>query len=60
MRVRIDASGQTIPPKPRWSTKLAHPTYVIEPCPRCTFPEADGGYCAECGWSAPLVRRKAN
>jgi hypothetical protein len=34
-----------------WATKLVHPTYSIEPCPNCDFPEADGGYCPECGWT---------
>lgn len=28
---------------------------VIEPCPKCGFAYADGGYCDECGWSAPVV-----
>jgi hypothetical protein len=37
-----------------WSVPLAHPTYVIDPCPNCDYPEADGGYCPECGWSRPL------
>jgi methionyl-tRNA synthetase len=37
-------------PKKKFETKLAHPTYVIEECPSCGFPEADGGYCPECGW----------
>lgn len=27
---------------------------VIEPCPMCGFAYADGGYCEECGWSAPV------
>lgn len=36
-------------PRPRWRTKLAHPTYIIESCTNCGFPEADGGYCEECG-----------
>ena len=28
-------------------------TLYVEPCPKCSFPEADGGYCAACGWSLP-------
>lgn len=37
-------------PRKRWVTKLMHPSYVVEECPVCGFPEADGGACAECGW----------
>jgi methionyl-tRNA synthetase len=36
--------------KKTWTTRLAHPGYVVEPCPNCEFPEADGGFCEECGW----------
>lgn len=36
-----------------WHVPLAHPTYAVEPCPRCGFPEADGGACASCGWTLP-------
>jgi hypothetical protein len=42
-------------PRRRFTAKLAHPTYSIEQCPNCEFPEADGGYCPECGWSKPVV-----
>ena len=28
-------------------------TPVIEPCPRCSYAYADGGYCESCGWSLP-------
>lgn len=35
----------------KWTVKRAHPTYAIEPCPNCEFPEADGGYCENCGWT---------
>lgn len=38
------------PAKPKWRTRLSHPTSVVEPCPACGFPEADGGYCPECDW----------
>jgi len=38
-------------PKKGWSVPLAHPSYSIEPCPNCQYPEADGGYCPECGWT---------
>ena len=34
--------------RPKWRTKLVHPSYSIEQCPKCRFPEADGGYCNEC------------
>ena len=37
-------------PTVKWKTQLYHPRYIIEPCPSCTFPEADGGFCPECGW----------
>ena len=41
------------PPKKRqrWTVQPAHPGYVIEPCPKCGFPEADGGHCSECGYT---------
>lgn len=35
--------------KKRWSVPLSHPSYSIEECPNCGFPEFDGGYCPECG-----------
>ena len=35
-----------------WSVPLTHSAYVIEPCPACGFPEADGGHCEACGWTA--------
>ncbi len=44
----------------KYSTKLAHSQYSIEPCPNCLFPEADGGYCPECGWTRPVDRLPAN
>lgn len=37
--------------KRRWGTALTHPSYSIEECPSCGFPESDGGYCPECGWT---------
>jgi predicted RNA-binding Zn-ribbon protein involved in translation (DUF1610 family) len=46
-----------LPPAPkvhRYSIPLCHPGYCVEPCPKCAFPEADGGYCADCGWTRPL------
>ena len=27
---------------------------ITRPCPNCAFAYADGGYCPECGWSAPV------
>ena len=33
------------PAKKKWSVPRAHPSFVIEPCPNCGYPEADGGYC---------------
>jgi hypothetical protein len=41
------------PRKASHSVPLAHPSYSIERCPRCDFPEADGGACANCGWTLP-------
>ena len=46
--------GMAPAPKVRtYGTTLAHPGYSVERCPRCDFPEADGGYCAACGWTLP-------
>ena len=53
-RGRTDILSGTTPKSRKYNTKLAHPQYIIEPCPNCQFPEADGGYCPDCGWSAPL------
>lgn len=39
----------------KYTTPLTHPQYSIEQCPNCEFPEADGGYCPDCGWSKPVV-----
>ena len=36
-----------------YTAKLAHPSFVVEPCPACAFPEAGGGYCPDCGWTLP-------
>jgi hypothetical protein len=44
----------------KYSTKLAHPQYSIEPCPNCLFPEADGGHCPDCGWTRPVEKLPAN
>ena len=41
----------------KYGTKLAHPQYVIEVCPNCDFPEADGGYCPDCGWTRKAIER---
>ncbi len=38
----------------RYTTPLTHPTWSIEQCPNCGFPEADGSYCPDCGWSLPV------
>jgi hypothetical protein len=48
--------GDVGAPKPprRYSTRRVHPTYTVEICPVCDFPEADGGYCPECGWMQPV------
>ena len=27
---------------------------ITEPCPNCLYAYADGGYCQECGWMAPI------
>jgi hypothetical protein len=29
---------------------------VTETCPKCRFAYADGGYCENCSWSAPIRR----
>ena len=61
----MPASSQTTKPeKKKWETKLSHPTYSIEACPQCEFPEAEGGYCPECGWTlyrptCPHCRKEA-
>lgn len=36
-----------------WGTPRTHPGYTVEPCPKCGYPEADGGYCPDCGASCP-------
>ena len=43
-------------PRRKFTTKLTHPTFSVEWCPReeCGFPEAEGGYCPECGWMRPI------
>ena len=51
MRRTKAASEERKVEKKKWSARLAHPTYSIEPCPNCEFPEADGGYCEDCGWT---------
>lgn len=28
---------------------------IIEPCPKCSFAYADGGYCPSCGWTKVAV-----
>lgn len=29
---------------------------ITSPCPNCMYAYADGGYCPDCGWSAPIHR----
>lgn len=41
------------PRRAAWTVPLAHPSWSVEPCPKCEFPEADGGACANCGWTLP-------
>jgi len=40
---------------PRWTAKLDHPTWALlaDKCPACEYPEAEGGWCANCGWTLP-------
>lgn len=41
--------------KPGWKALLVHkngPWTTL--CPRCGFPEAEGGYCPACGWMEPI------
>lgn len=56
------AADPTPAPRKKWVTKLTHPTYqlIADICPQCGFPEAEGGYCEECGWSLPhpLAKRR--
>jgi hypothetical protein len=49
------AADPTPAPHKKWRTKLAHPSFQIvgDECPNCGFPEAEGGYCEECGWTLP-------
>lgn len=44
------------PREKRWHTRLTHPSYRVlyDACPKCGFPEAEGGYCPECGWTLPV------
>jgi hypothetical protein len=28
---------------------------VTEVCPNCLYVYADGGYCSDCGWTAPIT-----
>lgn len=50
----IAGAGAADPAKPRrYATKPIHPGYIIQDCLNCGFPEADGGYCPECGWQEP-------
>lgn len=45
----------------KFGTQLVHPQYIIEACPNCEFPEADGGYCPDCGWTRQaMIRQPAN
>lgn len=52
-RCRVRAQrGMPAPTQARaYGARLAHPGYVVEPCPACGYPEADGGWCADCGWT---------
>jgi len=45
------APAEASKPRRVWGVKLAHPAFSIEACPNCEFPEADGGYCENCGWT---------
>jgi len=47
------ATEKDVQPKVRkWSVPLAHPNFQLlaDFCPKCQFPEAEGGYCPNCGW----------
>jgi len=37
--------------KPDYVVKGITGQAVVEPCPKCGFAYADGGYCSECGWT---------
>jgi predicted nucleic acid-binding Zn ribbon protein len=51
------ARGQPAMPAPpkvrRYSVPFTHPGWSVEPCPKCGFPESDGGACEDCGWTLP-------
>ena len=51
MRAARGLPVETAKPK-AWAVPLVHAAYSIEPCPVCGFPEADGGHCEACGWTA--------
>ncbi len=38
--------------KRTYAVPLVHGGYCVSPCPRCSYPEGDGGHCPECGWTA--------
>jgi hypothetical protein len=52
-QVRASRGMGAPPPVRNYGTALTHPGYSVERCPRCDFPEADGGYCLACGWTLP-------
>lgn len=60
MPKKSSRTPQPEPTKQRWTTKLAHPGWALaaDQCPNCGFPEAEGGYCPECGWTLPHPRAK--
>lgn len=54
-----DESGQRVfEVRPEWKSLLRwsgdRPMWTAF-CPACEFPEADGGHCPACGWTAPIV-----
>lgn len=50
----LDAPSVKEPRGQAWTAHLSHPTWSIEKCPKCGFPEAEGGFCPNCHWTAPI------
>lgn len=49
--MKLEPAAPAAPKK--YGTKLVHPgiDIVYDHCPACDFPEAEGGYCPDCGWT---------
>lgn len=49
--MNVIGSEQAKIKRPRYTVPVTHPAYSVAPCPNCKFPEAEGGFCPECGWT---------